>query len=164
MRGKAVVSVDACIPHIDHDVEVCDCLRDTQREFRGHGERVLYVDDEEPLVFLMTSVLERLGYKVTGCAEAEKALEMFKSGPQNFDVVVNDLSMPGMSGIDLAREFLQIRPGLPILIATGHILSDDNEKVRSLGLYDLILKPDTVDELGQILHKLFKKPEEHEGT
>jgi len=50
------------------------------------------------------------------------------------------------------------------LIATGHILSDDNEKVRSLGLYDLILKPDTVDELGQILHKLFKKPEEHEGT
>ncbi|PYX32719.1 MAG: hypothetical protein DMG77_02540 [Acidobacteria bacterium] len=94
----------------------------------------------------------------------EKALEMFKSGPQNFDVVVNDPSMPGMSGIDLAREFLQIRPGLPILIATGHILSDDNEKVRSLSLYDLILKPDTVDELGQILHKLFKKPEEHEGT
>src|SRR2546428_3540604 len=74
--------------------------------FRGQGQRVLYVDDEEPLVFLMTPMLEQLGYKVTGCTDPEKALEMFGSGPQDFDVVVSDLSMPGMSGVDLARELL----------------------------------------------------------
>jgi CheY-like chemotaxis protein len=169
---KAVVSVDSCISLTDHDVEVCGCLRDSTKkldrsrlnETSGHGERVLYVDDEEPLVFLMTSVLERLGYEVTGCTEPEKALEMFRSGPQGFDAVVSDLSLPGMSGIDLAREFLQIRRGLPILITTGHILSEDDEEVRSLGLHDLIMKTDTVDELGQIVHSLFEKPKEHEGT
>jgi CheY-like chemotaxis protein len=127
----------------------------THGEFRGHGERVLYVDDEEALVFLMTRMLTQLGYKVTGCTEPEKALEAFRSGPQGFDVVVSALSMPGMSGIDLARELLQIRPGIPILIASGYIRPADNEEVRSLGLSNLLLKPDTIEELGQSLHDIF---------
>jgi len=137
--------------------------------FRGQGQRVLYVDDEEPLVLLMTRMLEQLGYKVTGCTDPEKALEMFGSGPQDFDVVVSDLSMPGMSGVDLARELLQIRPGIPILVASGYIRPADNEEVRSLGLPDLLLKPDTIEELGQILHNIFAKrkqsaPSEQPGS
>ncbi|PYX34902.1 MAG: hypothetical protein DMG80_00275 [Acidobacteria bacterium] len=129
----------------------------TQGEIRGHGERVLYVDDEEPLVFLMTRMLTQLGYQVTGCTEPQKALETFRSGPHDFDVVVSDLSMPQMSGIDLAREILQTRPGMPILIASGYIRPEDNEGVRSLGLPDLLLKPDTIDELSQSLHNIFAK-------
>jgi PAS domain S-box-containing protein len=129
----------------------------TQGELRGHGERVLYVDDEEPLVFLMTRMLTQLGYNVTGCTEPEKALETFRSGPHDFDVVVSDLSMPQMSGIDLAREILQTRPGMPILIASGYIRPEDNEEVRSLGLPDLLLKPDTIEELGRSLHNIFAK-------
>jgi len=129
----------------------------TQGELRGHGERVLYVDDEEPLVFLMTRMLTQLGYKVTGCTEPEKALETLRSRPHDFDVVVSDLSMPQMSGIDLAREILQTRPGMPILIASGYIRPEDNERVRSLGLPDLLLKPDTIEELSQSLHNIFAK-------
>jgi PAS domain S-box-containing protein len=131
--------------------------RQNQVEFRGHGERVLYVDDEEPLVFLMTRMLTQLGYKVTGCTEPEKALEMFRSTPQDFDVVVSDLSMPLMSGVDLARKVLQIRPGIPILMSSGYIRPEDNEEVRSLGLPDLLLKPDTIEELSQNLHDIFVK-------
>jgi PAS domain S-box-containing protein len=131
--------------------------RQNQVEFRGHGERVLYVDDEEPLVFLMTRMLTQLGYKVTGCTEPEKALEMFRSAPLDFDVVVSDLSMPQMSGIDLAREILQTRHGMPILIASGYIRPEDNEGVRSLGLPDLLLKPDTIEELSHSLHNIFAK-------
>ncbi len=132
----------------------------TQGEFRGHGERVLYVDDEEPLVFLMTRMLTQLGYKVTGCTEPAKALETFRSGPNDFDVLVSDLSMPEMSGVDLAREVLQIRPGMPILIASGYIRPEDNEAVRNLGLPDLLLKPDTIDDLSRSLHHIFaeRKP------
>jgi CheY-like chemotaxis protein len=129
----------------------------TQGELRGHGERVLYVDDEEPLVFLMTRMLTQLGYKVTGCTEPQKALEIFRSGPNDFDVVVSDLSMPQMSGIDLAREVLRTRPGMPILIASGYIRPEDNEEVRSLGLPDLLLKPDTIEELSRSLHNVFAK-------
>lgn len=129
----------------------------TQGDLRGHGERVLYVDDEEPLVFLMTRMLTQLGYNVTGYTEPQKALETFRSGPQDFDVVVSDLSMPQMSGIDLAREILQTRPGMPILIASGYIRPEDNEGVRSLGLPDLLLKPDTIEELSRSLHNIFAK-------
>jgi PAS domain S-box-containing protein len=132
-------------------------IEKTQEDFRGHGERVLYVDDEEPLVFLMSRMLTQLGYNVTGCTEPQKALETFRSGPEDFDVVVSDLSMPQMSGIDLAREILQTRPGMPILIASGYIRPEDNEGVRSLGLPDLLLKPDTVDELSNSLHNIFAK-------
>jgi CheY-like chemotaxis protein len=71
--------------------------------------------------------------------------------------VVSDLSMPQMSGIDLAREILQTRPGMPILIASGYIRPEDNERVRSLGLPDLLLKPDTIEELSQSLHNIFAK-------
>lgn len=97
----------------------------SQNDLRGHGERVLYVEDEEPLVALMTHKLERLGYKVTGCTDPVKALETFRSGPHAFDVVVSDLSMSGM-----ARAMLKIRPGIPILMASGCIRAVDNEEVR----------------------------------
>jgi CheY-like chemotaxis protein len=128
-----------------------------QEEFRGHGERVLFVDDEESMVFLMGRWLERLGYKVTGCTVPEQALEMFRSAPQDFDVVLSDLSMPEMSGVEFARELLQIRPGMPILIASGYIAPADNEEVRSLGLPDLLLKPNSIEELGQTIHSVFAK-------
>jgi PAS domain S-box-containing protein len=135
----------------------------SQVVFRGRGQRVLYVDDEEPLVLLMTLMLEKLGYKVTGCTAPESALKLFGSTPQDFDVVVSDLSMPRMSGVDLARDLLRIRPGIPILIASGYIRPADNEAVRSLGLPDLILKPDTVEQLGDILHELFESNKGPEG-
>ncbi|HSY90306.1 MAG TPA: response regulator [Candidatus Binatus sp.] len=134
-------------------------MEPTRTDFKSHGERVLFVDDEEALVFLMTQMLERLGYQVTGCTSPEEALEMFRSGPRSFDVVVSDLSMPVMSGVDLARELLQIRPGMPILIASGYFGPADNEEARSLGLPDLLLKPDTIEKLGQALHRVIGKCE-----
>ena len=126
-----------------------------QEKFRGGGERVLFVDDEESMVFLMERWLERLGYKVTGCTVPEKALEMFRLRPQEFDMVLSDLSMPQMSGVELARELLQIRPGMPILIASGYVNPVDNEEIRTLGLPDLLLKPNSIEELGQIIHSIF---------
>jgi CheY-like chemotaxis protein len=126
-----------------------------QEKFRGHGERVLFVDDEESMVFLMERWLERLGYKVTGCTVPEKALEMFRLRSQEFDMVLSDLSMPQMSGVELARELLQIRPGMPILIASGYVNPADNEEIRTLGLPDLLLKPNSIEELGQIIHSIF---------
>lgn len=125
-----------------------------QEKPRSHGARVLFVDDEEPMVFLMGRWLERLGYKVTGCTVPQNALEMFRSQPHDFDIVLSDLSMPEMSGVELAREILQIRPGMPILITSGYVAPVDNEEVRSLGLPDLLLKPNTVEELGRIVHSM----------
>jgi len=123
----------------------------------GHGERLLYVDDEEPLVYLTTQVLGRLGYDVTGFVEAEAALEAFLAEPDRFDVVITDLSMPRMSGRDLAARILEVRPNLPVILATGYIRPQDTEGARKLGIRDLILKPNTVEDLGPILHRILSE-------
>ena len=129
--------------------EVC------HEEGRGHGERVLYVDDEELLVELVTRTLERLGYRVSGFVDAELALAAFRARPQHFDVVVTDLSMPRMSGFDLAEALQAIRPDVPIVMTTGYVKREDQERAVRMGLRDLILKPDTIEQLGQVLDQVF---------
>ena len=121
----------------------------------GSGEHVLYIDDEESLVFLGQRVLERMGYKVTGFTDPGQALNAFRASPGEFDVVVTDLSMPGMSGFNLSRALLQLRPDVPIVLTTGYVRPEDKETARTIGIRELILKPNTVEELGRTLDRLF---------
>ena len=119
-------------------------------------EHVLYVDDEDALVLLITRMLRRLGYKVTGYTDPLQALEWFRSHPQDVDVAVADLSMPGMSGFDLARALRHVRPDLPILMTSGYLRPEDQETAARIGIRDLILKPNTVEALGETLDQLFR--------
>jgi PAS domain S-box-containing protein len=113
----------------------------------GHGEHVLYLDDEEPLVLLVTRALERLGYRVSGFTEPQAALAALKADPTDFDVVVTDLNMPGGSGLHVAREIAQLRPDLPVILASGYITDELREEAPRAGVKQLIYKPNTVDEL-----------------
>ena len=122
----------------------------------ARGERVLYVDDETALVHLATRALERLGYRVSGYSEAAAALHDFQTDPQAFDVVVTDLSMPGMSGFELARAILAIRSDVPLVMTSGYVNPRDEDTARSIGVLAMILKPNTVEELGQVLDNLFR--------
>jgi PAS domain S-box-containing protein len=128
-----------------------------REEPRGDGQHILYVDDEESLVFLTTRVLERLGYQVTGRIDAKQALEEFRADPERFDAVVSDLSMPGMTGPELARAILAIRPNIPIVLTSGYIRDEDMQVVRQLKIRDLVLKPNTVEDLGATLHRVLAK-------
>jgi CheY-like chemotaxis protein len=123
---------------------------------KGGGERVLYVDDDEALVYLATRTLEKLGYEITAHLGAAAALKDFQARPQYFDVVVTDLSMPGMSGFHLAGALLEARPGLPIIMTSGYLRPEDQQRAREIGIREMILKPNTVDELGHALNRLFK--------
>lgn len=123
---------------------------------RGHGERVLYVDDDEMLVVLVTRVLTNLGYRVAGYHDPAAVLRDFRADPGAFDVIVTDLSMPGMSGIRLARELLAVRADVPILMTTGYVRPGDEAAVREAGVRALILKPNTVDELGAALDETLR--------
>jgi CheY-like chemotaxis protein len=124
---------------------------------RASGERVLFVDDEEALVFLAERTLQRMGYRVSGHTDPLRALEAFRSQPGEFDVVVTDLSMPGMSGADLARALLELRPDVPIVMTSGYVRAEDVESARRLGIRAVILKPNTVEELGATLHALLNE-------
>jgi PAS domain S-box-containing protein len=121
------------------------------------GEHVMYVDDEEALVFLTARVLERLGYRVTGIVDPEQALRELRAHPRGFDVVVTDLSMRGMNGFELTRELHKIRPDLPVLLTSGYLRSEDRELAAKLGIRELILKPNTVEELGLAIDRTLAK-------
>jgi len=123
----------------------------------GGGERVMYIDDEESLVFLGQRVLERMGYRVSGFSDPGKALQAFSQRPQQVDVVVTDLSMPGMSGFHLAQAMLQLRPDLPIILTTGYVRPEDRETAQTIGIRELILKPNTIEELGRTLDVVLKE-------
>jgi CheY-like chemotaxis protein len=138
------------------DVTVTVASQPVREEQRERKENILYVDDEEALVELIGRTLERLGYRVSGYTDASRAIEEFRSNPQNFDAVVTDLSMPQMSGFELARELLVTRPGIPIVMTSGFVRSEDQETALQMGLRDFILKPDTVDQLGRTLDRIFR--------
>ncbi len=118
---------------------------------RGQGERILYVDDEEPLVFLATRMLQRMGFQVEGFTDPSQALREFQRDPQRWDMVITDLGMPGMSGLDLAAELLRIRPDLPLMLTSGYVRIEDAERARMIGAEDIVLKPNTVEEMGPLI-------------
>jgi PAS domain S-box-containing protein len=128
---------------------------------RGEGQSILYVDDEESLVYLVTRVLERLGYRVDGYTDPGEALRAFQANPAAYEVVVTDLSMPTMSGIDFAQYVLQARPDMPIVMTSGYVRPNDRERVKQTGVRDLLLKPNTVEELGAVLHRLMQNRSPH---
>ena len=119
------------------------------------GQRVLYVDDEEALVFLGTRVLSRLGHSIVGFTDPAAALAAFRAHPQDFDLVVTDLAMPSMSGFDLARAVLALRPQLPVLMTSGYVRAEDEATAREIGIREVMLKPVTVAELGRVLGRMF---------
>jgi CheY-like chemotaxis protein len=123
---------------------------------RPRRERVLYIDDEPALVQLTMRSLTRLGYRVTGFSDPMQALDAFCAAPQDFDVIITDLSMPGMSGFDLARAILAVRGDIPIIVTSGYVRPQDEEAAMNLGVHAIVLKPDTVDELVQALDRLFQ--------
>jgi CheY-like chemotaxis protein/two-component sensor histidine kinase len=124
-------------------------------DVQPHRGRILYVDDERALVKLITRGLRRMGYAVTGFTEAALALEWARAQPNAFDVAVTDLSMPGMSGFDLARELLALRPTLPVVMITGFARPEDYAAAAEAGVSALILKPSTVEQLASELRRFF---------
>jgi PAS domain S-box-containing protein len=114
---------------------------DESRSAPGGRGRILYVDDEESLAEIGAELLAGLGFQVTAQTDSRQALELFRADPAAFDAVVTDQTMPGLSGTDLSRELLAIRPDLPIVLVTGFSESLSKERAKALGIRDFLLKP-----------------------
>jgi CheY-like chemotaxis protein len=118
---------------------------------RGHGEEVLYLDDDPALVRVTRRTLERLGYHVTTCTTAALALEMFLSNPRRFALVITDLNMPEFSGIELAAQLLKVRADVPIILTSGYITEDVKAAALETGIRTVVHKPNTAEELSQAI-------------
>lgn len=117
---------------------------------------VLYLDDEEPLVFLVSRLLRHLGFEPFGFTAADDALQAFRSDPAKYALVLTDLSMPGASGLDFAQEVLTSSPDARVAILTGHASEMDVTRATALGVRAVVRKPMTVDELGPVVRELLR--------
>jgi CheY-like chemotaxis protein len=127
--------------------------KDFSAEIPGGIERVLLVDDEATLVDLGERMLRSLGYQVTTRTSSIEALELFRARNADFDLVLTDMTMPNMTGAELAREMLAIRPDIPIILCTGYSEFMTEEKARDLGIRGYIMKPLTRKDIGKVIHE-----------
>ena len=124
----------------------------------GQGKHILFLDDEEALVRLGKRLLQRLGYRVTGFTQAAEAVQAFRAAPGQFDVVITDLNLPGISGLDVAQEFLTLRPDVPVLLCSGYITEPVKEQARRIGICHFLYKPNNIEELSKTLHQVLTEP------
>ena len=125
-------------------------------EVHGHGERILFVDDEPSLAALGGRRLEALGYVATARSDPREALAVFQADPSKFAAVVTDYTMPGLTGVALARELVSIRPDIPIVLLTGFIEELPPEQLDSAGVRKLIRKPATIHELSLAVAEILR--------
>jgi len=117
------------------------------------NERVLVVEDERQLALVFRKILERFGYHVTVASDGVEALATFRATPDEFDLVITDLTMPRMSGLELAREILHAQPNLPMILTTGVRDGLKGQELKDLGFADILLKPFNIIDLGEAVRR-----------
>lgn len=128
----------------------------TDQEFapRGNGETILVVDDQSAIISTLTELLTKSGYAVIGENDPANALERFRKDPYAIDLVVTDQTMPVMTGMELTRELLSLRPDLPVILCSGFSEQATPEKIQAAGLKGFLSKPILKKDLTLLVHRL----------
>ncbi|MEN6317375.1 MAG: response regulator [Syntrophaceae bacterium] len=121
------------------------------------NERVLFVDDESTLVDLGKEILESLDYHVTATTSSLEALEIFRNAPEAFDLIFTDMTMPKMTGTELARKCMNIRPDLPVILGTGFSDMVDEKQAKELGIRAFVMKPYVITNIAKIIRTALEK-------
>ncbi len=120
----------------------------------GRGEHILFVDDEDVLGRLVELYFTGLGYKVSSFTDSREAWTAFREAPGDFDILISDQSMPGMTGIDLASQAFALRPEIPYILCTGYSADISRESAEALGIDRFVQKPVEMEKLGSIVREL----------
>ncbi|MBF0527994.1 MAG: response regulator [Deltaproteobacteria bacterium] len=110
-------------------------------EIKGGRERILFVDDEEIFLELASEMLSNLGYEIICLKDSCEALAGFRAAPERFDLIITDLTMPRLTGVELANKIHDIRPQIPIILRTGFSEKVDAEKLKRIGICRVLNKP-----------------------
>ncbi len=130
---------------------------DSEESLLKGRERILFVDDEEVLVFATKNNLEGMGYDVVTNKNPINALEIFKRQPDKFDLVITDMTMPDMTGDRLATEIMKISPNTPIIICTGHSDRMSEEEAKEMGISAYVMKPYLANEMATAIRLVLDK-------
>ena len=142
------------LPRLNEDLVEDELLEETKPAGKEH---ILFVDDEQSIVNIGKKMLTRLGYKVNACTGSQEALELFNLQPQKFDLVICDMTMPVMTGEELALKLREIRPNIPIILCTGHNASMSELTAKKMGMNAFLLKPLTMNEIGGVIRRVLDK-------
>lgn len=123
---------------------------------KGSG-RILVVDDEQALVEITEGILERHGYNVTSTTSSTEALDTFRADPNRFDLVIADLTMPVLTGLDLAEELSRVRPDMPVILVTGYGFSVDDERKARTEIFSILKKPISSSLLAKAVQQALQK-------
>ena len=118
------------------------------------NERVLFVDDEAALAAVGQEMLESLGYDVVARTSSIEALKTFQMQPDRFDLVITDMTMSNMTGADLAREIMRIRPDVPVILCTGFSEAISEEKAKAMGIRAFVMKPVVRREIAEVIRRV----------
>ena len=120
---------------------------------------ILFVDDEELLRDITQKTLSSLGYNVTAPSSAFEAIEIFKEDPEQFDLVITDLSMPKMNGVDLSKELIKLRPKIPVILCSGNKGNVTDQSIKDAGIRATVMKPVTKVDLSKVVFDVLNSKE-----
>jgi len=120
-------------------------------------EHILFVDDEADSVSMAERMLASIGYQVTALTCGSEALKVFSAQPEKFDLIITDLTMPGLTGDELAREIMSIRPDIPIILCTGFGKKTAEETGLAAGIQDLLMKPVTMEDMAGTVRRVLDR-------
>jgi len=143
------------LPRIDVDTKVLDVIS-TKLVPKGE-EYILLVDDDEQIVNVVQQILERLCYRVEARTSSVEALKAFQAQPEKFDLVITDLTMPNMTGTELAKRLIDIRSDIPIILCTGFSETISENKAKAIGIREYVMKPITTHSLAITIRKALNK-------
>lgn len=144
------------LPALEEDVIVPTDTEDNSPLPTGN-ERILYVDDEPAIAKVAEISLSRLGYQVTIETESPKALQKFQDGPESFDLVITDQTMPELTGSELAQAMLKLKPDLPVILCTGYSSTLTREEAYEIGIMSYTTKPTSQKNLAETVRKVLDK-------
>lgn len=140
------------LPLVAPPATIVAAVPDERRTPLGEGRHLLYIDDDEVMVLMVERLLRRSGYCVTTFNDAALAVAAVQAQPDEFALVVTDFNRPTLTGLDVARELIRIRPELPVIISSGYISDDLRSQAQGLGVRRLLEKERTIDDLIGLVH------------
>ena len=126
-------------------------------------EHILFVDDEDFQADLGKRLLTRLGYRVTARTDSLEALWLFRQKPDDFDLVITDMTMPAMTGDVLAAKIISIRPDIPVIVCTGYSERIDKEIIKKIGIKELAMKPLAMKDIAEMIRRVLDEKIERPG-
>lgn len=130
--------------------------RDTGSQTKAE-ESILLIDDEDLILRISRHILTSLGYRVTSFTNGNDAIDHFKNDPDSIDLVLTDMSMPGLTGIDVAGQINSIREGTPVILCSGFTDDEMETRAREAGVSEILMKPFTSAELARTVAKATSK-------